>query len=410
MRNFLLVGFSPVIIKSLEDLNDLNLYVIEEEELYLANEFDKHEINSSPILKEVFFTKYMNSNEYEKVVEELDEKIHFDGIMPVRDYAVRAASKMADKLSLNGIGGETSEILTNKLLLREACEKYSIPHPRYAKITSINDLKEFYRGEPIIFKPANRQASLGISKINSNEDIENAWNYTINAEESNKQIIKRDFSDEYIAEEFVDGYEVSVETIVQNGKIIFNNITSKISLEDSFVEVGHIVPANIDIDIKKKIEKEKLDFVEKLNIKNGLLHSEWKVSNGSPILIECAGRTPGDGISTLISNTYEFNFFSQVCRVYLGEMINIKNVPKKVSTVRFFIGQPGVIKDILGVDILGNNKNIIKSTINVKRGNIVTGTKSSWDRLGLFFTYADSYEQVENDVNEIMNTVKFIIE
>lgn len=412
MKNFLLVGFSPLIIQFLEEIEGLNLYVLEEKSLYEANHHAENEINNSKILKRVVFGEYMNSTKYEEVIDELDKEVHLDGVMPTRDYAVRAASHIAERLGLRGIGAENSKILTNKLLLRDACEKHNIPHPRFSRINSKEELKNFFNGNPIIFKPANRQASLGISKISSVDDIDKAWEYTINADEDEKQIVKRDFSAEYIAEEFVGGYEVSVETIVQDGEVIFNNITKKMSLDDSFVEIGHIVPAPLENEVQENIRREKTNFVKKLNIKNGLLHSEWKIVEGNPILIECAGRTPGDGIPRLISKAYDFNFFADVCRVYIGEKIKIPNEAVKVATSRFFIGKEGIVKKISGVDILKNNKhgNIIKYMINVKEGDKVKRAESSWDRLGLVFLYANTYEEMEKYCKEIADTVQFTIE
>ncbi|MGL4850507.1 MAG: ATP-grasp domain-containing protein [Clostridium sp.] len=110
------------------------------------------------------------------------------------------------------------------MLLRDFCKKCNIPHPRFEKIDSLEELKYFYKGSDIIFKPTNRQASLGISKISSEDEIGEAWKYTTKAEESKKQVIKRNFKEEFIAEEYIDGYEVSVESFVQNGKSIFKDI------------------------------------------------------------------------------------------------------------------------------------------------------------------------------------------
>lgn len=410
MKNILLVGFSPSIIMSLDHRKDINIFVIEEKNIFVENKFDSYEAINSANLKKVIFTEYMNSNLYEKEVEALNLEYPLTGVLPVKDYAVRTAGKICDKLNLLGIPEKTCNILTNKILLRDFCKANNIPHPKYKKINSIDDLRKFYSKKDVIFKPANRQGSLGISKITKINDIENAWINTINAEEGSKHIVETNIKKEFIAEEFIGGYEVSIETIVKKGDIIFNNITSKISLKESFVEEGHIVPGNVEQDTKKLIEEENLHFIKCLGIKNGLLHSEWKIENGKAFLIECAGRTPGDYIPVLISKTYDFNFFEKVCDIYLGIDTNIPNIPQIITTSHFFIGYNGILRDIRGIDYLKNNEKILRYMINVNKGDIINDIKSSWDRLGYFITYSDSYEGIEREVSEVTKKVEFVIE
>lgn len=411
MKYICFIGFSPLIINSLKDSKDIKLFILEEEEIYNANRIERNEARNANIILDIIFTKFMNAYDYEEVIRRINFKYPLSAIIPTREYCVFAASKMSEELGLAGVSVTNATILTNKIKLRDACAKYQIPHPRYSQINCKEDLISFFDGKPIIFKPANRQGSLGISKISSLEEIDRAFEYTTKADETKKAIVKRNFNEDFIAEDYIEGNEVSVEALVQNGSVIFCNITEKISNEVTFVESGHIVPACIDRELKERIEFAKIDFVKKLNIQNGILHSEWKICNGAPVLIECAARAPGDGITTLISKTYGFNFFEEVTNVYAGVLTSIPKDVKWISTSRFFLGRPGIIKDISGLEILSEDDKVLRWNITCEKGEkMIQNCASSWDRLGYFFAYEESYEKLEEKVDHLMSHINIEIE
>ena len=149
---------------------------------------------------------------------------------------------------------------------------------------------------------------MGISKIERYVDIESAWEYTTSAKEDSRRIVSRQIPEAFIAEEYIDGFEVSIETLVQNGKSVFHNITAKTTYEENFIELQHVAPAQLDPVIQQRLITNKEKFISALQVQDGVLHSEWKVENGQPYIIECAGRTPGDCIVDLISESYQFDF------------------------------------------------------------------------------------------------------
>ncbi|MGG7178498.1 ATP-grasp domain-containing protein [Clostridium paraputrificum] len=406
-KNLLLMGLSRVIVNDIiDEAENIDIYIIEEEELYYKNGLDTYE---SPMIKKILFSKYIDSDEYMNEVNKLKKEIQIHGVVPVRDYAVRAAANAAEILGVPGLGSENGKILTNKCLLREACVRHNIPHPRFQKINKLDELKDFYRGKPVIFKPATLQASLGISKINCMDDIKVAWENTTSTEEQNSKTVSRNIFRENIAEEFIGGFEVSVETFVKDGEIVFNNITKKLTFDNTFAEKGHTAPACLEKELEEKIFQAKKKFVKSLKIGSGLLHSEWKIENGLPVLIECAGRGPGDYIHKIIEYSYGFDFFKEMCNMLIGNEFNINTVPTKVSRVRYFEPSEGLLKEIKGLESL-NKEEVKHWEIDVKVGDYINKVVSSWTRVGYFIVSADTIEEVEEITEEIMRSVEFIIE
>ncbi|MBO0468533.1 ATP-grasp domain-containing protein [Enterococcus plantarum] len=404
-KKILMIGYSMVFLNHFKERKDIGIYIIEEKELFEKNKL--HTIEN-PLIQNVFFGDYIDSEDCIDIAVNLDKEIGFDAVFPSKDYAVRTSGKIAEKLQLPGLGALNSEILTNKIFLRNFCEKLNIPHPRYSEIMKKEELREFFTGSPIIFKPATMQASMGISIIKRDEEINTGWDATTSTKENEKISISRNVSRKNIAEDYLEGKEFSIETLVKNNKIIFSNITEKIVYADSFVEEGHIVPAKLTNENHQALLKEKQKLVSKMKIDSGLLHSEWKLHEGKATLIECAGRIPGDYIYDLISYSYNFDFLNEYLMVLANGKANISNEPTKVSVVRYFNSKPGVLKKIVGLDSLLIPE-VVDWSIEKAHGDTISDVCSSWDRIGHFVVVSDSYETSLKISDSILKQVEFIV-
>lgn len=405
-KNILMIGLSVSILKKFKEREDVNFFVIEEEEIYKKNKLDECK---NPVIKKVVLAKYLESEEFIDIAKKINEEVRLDGVLPARDYAVKATAKVAEILGLPGIGERNGQILTNKCKLRESCERYDIPHPRYKKVSNKKDVYDFYKGKPLIFKPATLQASIGISKINSKNDIQLAWERTTTAQDAYVNTVSRQLLREYIVEEYIGGQEYSMETLVKNSEILFNNITQKKIFGDTFVEQGHIVPANLPESTKSKLIKETKNIVDKLEIKSALLHSEWKLENDIPYLIECAGRVPGDYIYDLIGLSYGFEFIDTYARIMSNDDFIINQKSIKVSCIYFFNTEEGILKEIEGLESLFMPE-VVDWSINKCIGEKIEQINSSWDRIGYFIVSADDYETLDRVSKDILDTIKFIVE
>ncbi|WP_228473363.1 ATP-grasp domain-containing protein, partial [Listeria seeligeri] len=139
------------------------------------------------------------------------------------------------------------------------------------------DLNSFFEGKKIILKPSNRQASIGIYVISSKDELNDAFEDALKVK--NEKTVDEDRLEwEYIAEEFLAGYEISSEYLVKDGKMIFNNITYKEGVRDQeCIECAHHIPAFQNVEVEKEVHNQINKLIEKANIGTAVLHAEWKV-------------------------------------------------------------------------------------------------------------------------------------
>ncbi|MEM5627512.1 ATP-grasp domain-containing protein [Bacillus wiedmannii] len=209
-------------------------------------------------MNNVIFCEYQQTRKYLDLIDVLKEE-NFDAIVAGLEYAVVATNDIAKELNLPFAGENIANFLTNKLMLRNFCHINGISQPNYRQVRDLADIQDFFRGAPIVLKPANRQASLGVIKISNKEEIFQAWNEVINIDETN-QIPNREMKWEYLVEDCMVGIEISSEVFVKNKQLLFiNNTEKKITSGRYSVEIAHLVPARISVETSKLL----FDYIKK---------------------------------------------------------------------------------------------------------------------------------------------------
>lgn len=297
VMDILLVGYHPSAARLLSRpvaAVECNVYLIEEPSLFRENMHFLHTPSEGlGGVVAVRLARYQQSDEYRDIATKWHAEIGFDAVMPGREYGVKAANDLSGLLGLPHATASAVEACTDKISLREMCARAGIAQPKFREVFGPSDVREFMKSVsgPVILKPANRHASLGVTAVENTDDVERAWRHAVN-DEGSTAAGDRQLRWRYIAEEKVAGPQVSMETLVQNGHIIFNNV-SLMEFDDEFRETGNLVPAPLNRDLAGELDRGNARFLEAIGANLGLFHSEWKLSDDGPRLLECAARLPG---------------------------------------------------------------------------------------------------------------------
>ncbi|PRQ11618.1 hypothetical protein C1Y63_05420 [Corynebacterium sp. 13CS0277] len=298
-------------------------------------------------------------------------------VLPGLEYAVAPANTLAALLGLRcvapGVLAETQATaaqaaatvgaLTNKLQFRT-----HVGGPRWVQVHSVDDLLP----PPCVLKPADRQASVGVSLIHTPEDIPAAWEHTTSAAEP-LQDASRDTHGTYMCEELLTGQEYSVECLVIDGTPRWMNVTEKTTA--GVVELGHTVARTYP-----EVEAAMRHLIDALQLADQhstvLLHAEF--IGTTPV--ECAGRPPGDRIARLISRAWGFNLYEAWARALCGLPVDLPRTADGEAAIRFLFGPPGIVTAVH--DPSG------RAVITAQPGTVLRPVTSSWERAG--FVEADS--------------------
>jgi len=279
--------------------------------------------------------------EKEQILEKCRE-IQIDGVTSIlNDYAVPTMAYVAQEMGLPGNRYEDMIVSDNKFTMRQNFTKHGIRSPRYTIAHEETDLKGFKY--PLIVKPTDRCFSVGVIKVEKEEDLRDA---ILKAQQDS-------YRKEAIIEEFIPGREGCVHTISNNGKhhilaiyekefIIVNQAPWKIA--------GHY-PFELPNNAHSKIVNETFKILDSINFKNGVSNNDFKITDDDKIFtIEINPRMASEYLHILLKLHNGYDVLKGVIDVALGQFEEPVFPYKKYS----------------GIYYCGENTNDIKQAIENK--------------------------------------------
>lgn len=315
--------------------------------------------------------------------------LRVDGVMTLAtDSPVCTVAAVAEALGLVGVSQEVAMKATNKGLMRDCLRGHDVPVPHYVRTRGYQEFcAAIKRFQPTcVVKPADSSGSRGIFLVNDPGDsaqLERAYDYS------------RAFSGtgEVLVEEFMEGAEVSVETLSHDGQVRVLAITDKVTNgAPHFVEMGHSQPSRIEVTMQKLIGKVATDAVTAIGIENGPAHVEIIVTRDGPKIVELGARLGGDNIAShLVPISTGIDVIRASIQIAMGDRPHVQVTRHQGAAIRYLPQQPiGMIKAIIGVAQARSIEGVIDVALTQDVGNTVRPIRSSTDRLG--FVIAQAYD------------------
>ena len=174
------------------------------------------------------------------------------------------------------------------------------------------------------------------------------------------------------------GREYSVEALVRGGTVLFENVTDKALVSGEYpVEIGHMVPAPIDAPTACGLSGAMRDLIAAVGFDCGILHAEWIITPDGPMLVECAGRFPGDRIMDLIDLAYGWCLSRAMVDLLAGRPVELPGPALRSAAIRYLSAEPGQVVAVLGVERARATEGVEDSDVTVSRGGRARRSVSS---------------------------------
>lgn len=266
--------------------------------------------------------------EKEQILE-ICKKEKINGIATIAsDVAAPTVAYIANQMGLVGNKYEAALRANNKYLMRNAFMEAGVPCPLYKMVTSLQELEGTAWNYPLIVKPSDRSGSLGVTKVLSKSELEQAVNKALSVS----------FKNQAMVEEFIEGREISVEFISYEGTHYPLQITDKVTTEaPHFVELEHHQPSTLSDEMFAKIYDITKTALNALGLTNGASHAEYRITpEGRIVVMEIGGRMGGDFIgSDLVRLSTGYDFLKGVIEVALGAFVEPQITEHNFSGVYF---------------------------------------------------------------------------
>jgi biotin carboxylase len=304
-----------------------------------------------------------------KEVAELAKfKLHF--VIAATESSVDIAAMIRKQFKLSGTPLKITNLLHNKNQMKQEAMKHDIPITKFHLINENDTPQELVDklGLPLVVKPVAESGATGVMVLENIDQI---------AKHSKPGLL---------AEAYVEGPEVSVETFIHNGIPIFHNITDYLHQWKK-----SILPASIEQELQQKIININDQVIEKFGVKNGMTHSEFYLTKNGPIFGEMAVRPPGGYYMELIEYAYGFNPWQTYVELETGGTPRpLPTKANRYACVYMLHPGAGIVDEVLGVEKCIDLKGIKQFKLNIEAGSVVSDHQSTSSEVGHILMCAKS--------------------
>lgn len=343
--------------------------------------------------------------------EHSDLSVH--GAVTFWDEAVLLTSHLTESLNLIGIPYDIAKKVKNKYNFRDFCSANGILAPKHKLLRNKHEIPALEKElkYPLVVKPVYGACSAYVVRVNNREELIETYDYVKNNIKSFWLASEWENFD-LLVEEYIDGEEVDMDILVQNGKIKFYSISDNFNKSRSrfFVDSGQAIPSNLPGKEQDDLINMAEETLEKLGIQNACIHFEAKSSPGGPCPIEVNMRMGGDYVYSYLRSAWRVDLVEQSVNIALGNFVKIE---KPQRPYKYIIGwdlQPessGILVELEVSPKLKLQKYFEEIYLFKEIGDAILRPPEGYDSLGWVTVSGDNSIDAQDNLQEVLKMVNY---
>ncbi|SMF59267.1 Biotin carboxylase [Xaviernesmea oryzae] len=283
------------------------------------------------------FAKTRSIEAVVEVCERLQTTLDIQAILSSSGAHAVVAAGACRVFGLAGADPDAISRCQDKFEQRTRLKAAGLPTPSYKYATTPGNAAEFAAavGLPVIVKPVVGSGSMGVRLCSTLPEVRAQTSHLLQA---------ADFatSPGVLVEEYIDGPELSIETM---GQAVIGITEKHLGPQPFFVEVGHDFPARLPARVRKQVTLAVATAIDALGLHWGPAHSEVRLGPNGPVIIEINPRLAGDFIPELVRLAYGIDLVEETIKLALGHPIDLAARAKRCAGIRFLNpGRDGVLR------------------------------------------------------------------
>jgi biotin carboxylase len=259
-------------------------------------------------------------------------KHKIDRIVSLDDFDVEKGAFLREHFRIPGMGQTTARHFRDKLAMRIEARDAGIPVPGFSALFNDDDINEFIATNPgpWIVKPRGQASATGMKKVHSGHEM---WEHlhTLGGDRHH-----------FLVEQFKPGNVYHVDSLTENGKIIFSSASQYLSTP---FEVAHgggifrsaVVPFGSDDD--KKLHDLNATVMKAFGMQYSASHTEFIKNHetGQFYFLETASRVGGAHLAEMVEASTGVNLWYEWARleaaVARGEKYKLPKIKKDYAGI-----------------------------------------------------------------------------
>lgn len=335
------------------------------------------------------------------------------GAVTFWDEAVLLTSHLAESLNLIGIPYDIAKIVKNKYSFRDFCSANGILAPKHKLLRNKHEVPALEKElkYPLVVKPVYGACSAYVVRVNNRAELLETYDYIKNNIKSFWLASEWENFD-LLVEEYIDGEEVDMDILVQNGKIKFYSISDNFNKSHSrfFVDSGQAIPSNLPVKEQDDLISMAEEALEKLGIQNACIHFEAKVSPKGPCPIEVNMRMGGDYVYSYLKTAWHVDFVEQSVNIALGNFVKIEKPDRPFKYIIGWDMQPessGILVELEVSPKLKSLKYFEEMYISKEIGDAILRPPEGYDSLGWVTVVGDNSIDAQDNLQEVLSLITY---
>lgn len=242
---------------------------------------------------EIVHADVFDADEMLAAAREVAGRHQIVGLMCWDEPVVLAAGELAAELGVPGLSVDGVRGCRDKNRTRTVLTAEGLLQPGYAMTTGLDETRAAAAriGYPVVLKPRAMGASIGVVFAADESELDAAFGVAMGA----ATVDQSRYGGAAIVEGYVRGPEISIDAAVHKGEYLPMFVARKQTGDQPyFEEVGHVVDAGDPL----LHDAELMDVLARahraLGVEDGITHSEVRLTDDGPLIIEINGRLGGD--------------------------------------------------------------------------------------------------------------------
>ncbi|MEU2561011.1 ATP-grasp domain-containing protein [Streptomyces longispororuber] len=350
---------------------------------------DAYDRGHHPCVDQALLLDYGDVDRLVPLVRALHEAYPFQAAVSLFEPGLLPAARINEALGLAGTSVATVELLLDKGRMRRHLAARGISPVAFAVGRRTEDVREFAaaHGLPFVVKPIRESGSLGVFHVRDRADVEGVVRRFRSLGDGRWRagdLACTDSFDAFLMEEFLDGPEVSVETLSFDGRHVVVAVTDKECGGPGFVELGHAQPSACPAGTLREVTRLVRDVLDAVGLRDGPAHTEVKLTARGPRIVESHNRVGGDRINELTATVHGVDMERYALGATFGlvEPLTAAPAPRGGAAVRFLTPRPGRVVEVAGAEAVRADPALVELAVRAEPGSVVPPLTWNEDKVG----------------------------
>ncbi|MCA6095474.1 ATP-grasp domain-containing protein [Streptomyces sp. SCA3-4] len=336
------------------------------------------------------------------VVDRIVSEHRIERIFPLFEGDVLPASRCRRDHGIPGLTPDEALNFRDKNVMHRRAEELGVRVARSARPDTVGAVADFAEqvGYPIVIKPYAGWACGSTYRVDSREDLDRVW---------------REMGDDrhaYRVEEFISGIEFHVDSLLQNGDVVFEQLSrytySVLAYQD---EPGGTISRKYHLsEHEQRILDLNAEVLRGFGMRTGVAHAEFfLLDDGDVVFGEVGARAGGGSIVPAIEAGRGINLAGEWCRLELDPSHRpAARLGPEVGTEYLSSDKYGRITAISTSEDLVALDSVLDADIWKSVGDVLAPPTRSNDVLGWYVCEGLDYDDIRGRFKTVRDT--FLVE